>query len=81
MKNEVRLVDANVLIEGRVCNDPIVIAVKYAPTVEPKRGKWEDTPNGKHCSVCGAYPAKNQIIGFINNFCFYCGADMREVDQ
>lgn len=27
-----RLIDADVLVEGRVENDPVVIAVKYAPT-------------------------------------------------
>ena len=27
-----RLIDADVLVEGRAENDPVVIAVKYAPT-------------------------------------------------
>lgn len=33
-ENEMRLIDADELINGRVENDPVVIAVKNAPTVE-----------------------------------------------
>lgn len=29
-----RLIDANALCDGRVCNDPIVIAAKCAPTID-----------------------------------------------
>lgn len=39
-----RLIDADELCEGRVCNDPVVIAAKCAPTIEAepvRHGKWE----------------------------------------
>lgn len=31
---KIRLIDADALIEGRVCNDPVVIAVKCNPTID-----------------------------------------------
>ena len=44
----------------------------YAPTIEPKRGKWIDFKNGWKCSACGKW--NNET----SNFCPNCGADMRE---
>lgn len=38
-----RYIDADALVEGCVCNDPVVIAVKCAPTAdvaEVRRGEW-----------------------------------------
>lgn len=59
--------------------------VADAPTIEPerKKGKWID-PSEKgvyrfdnkayaECSVCG----KKEFLGWLKNFCPYCGADMR----
>lgn len=37
MNDKPRLIDADVLCEGRVENDPVVIAVKCAPTIETAR--------------------------------------------
>ena len=39
-----RLIDADELINGRVSNDPVVIAAKCAPTIDAapvKYGKWD----------------------------------------
>lgn len=43
-----RLIDADELCESRVENDPVVIAAKCAPTIDPENlrphGKWEKIP-------------------------------------
>lgn len=67
-----RLIDADVLCEGRVCNDPVVIAIKCAPTidvVEVVRCKdceeyipWLD---GKICGRIGSYYGNTKP----NDFC------------
>lgn len=55
-----------------------------APTVERPHGKWK-VDNKIYCSECGKsicdfIPNPNDAVGIIlsNNFCFNCGADMRE---
>lgn len=76
-----RLIDADALCEGRVSNDPVVIATKCAPSVdaEPvRRGVWIvekrtkfnfETVNIK-CSECNTYFYKKA------NYCPNCGAKM-----
>lgn len=58
-------------------------AIDDAPSIEPKRGEWEDIDNWWEsneeihlfrCSVCGA--EMNSPIE--PNFCCSCGADMRK---
>lgn len=74
-----RLIDGDALCEGRVSNDPVVIAAKCAPSVdaEPVRhGEWVKmvfTDSGKFagykCSECGLV-AKRKF-----SYC-HCGAKM-----
>jgi DNA-directed RNA polymerase subunit RPC12/RpoP len=59
--------------------------IKDAPTVEPKRGRWQECDDGYgdvhyKCSVCGeewflmeGTPTENDMY-----YCPRCGADMRE---
>lgn len=68
----VRLIDADALCDGRVCNDPVVIACKCAKTVDavPVRcGEckgWEPEKRKAHkCDIC-------RMFGFgSNDFCSY----------
>lgn len=44
-----RYIDADHLCEGRVCNDPVVIAAKCEPTAdvqEVKHGRWQKCYRG-----------------------------------
>lgn len=78
-----RLIDADNL---KIPNDaPYQASVKRVvamqPTVEAKEvvhGKWIDGC----CSNCGAYIPTDSLWDYISekecNFCYYCGADMRE---
>lgn len=64
-------------------DDDAVEAIEALPSAQPerKRGKWIYSPSAFHpfgtcdCSVCGK---KSE---YYYNFCPYCGADMREVEQ
>lgn len=76
-----RLIDADALCEGRVSNDPVVIAAKCAPSVdaEPVRhGEWVRRKSNVYCTVCNkGYRISN---GGANVFkfkrCPECGAKM-----
>ena len=83
-----RYIDADALMNkiGKILSEHLTIgvvateiidAIKDAPTIEPKQGKWIDDDKHNHkyhrCSVCG--------IGRFNwgedNFCPNCGAKMK----
>lgn len=76
-----RYIDADKLIEGRVSNDPVVIAANAEPTAnvaEVKHGEWISTGTGYtwcyYCSECGwkdGYPFNDRF-----NYCPHCGAKM-----
>ena len=79
-----RYIDAEKLCEGRVSNDPVVIAAMCEPTADVKEvvhGEWiKPFPTTikqytRICSVCKAraYKIGNNTL----NFCPHCGADMR----
>ena len=74
------------------CDFPDFLSPKWEalidaqPTIEPKRGEWEDIDNWWEsneeihlfrCSVCGA--EMNSPIE--PNFCCSCGADMRKESE
>ena len=66
-----RYIDADKLIEGRVENDPVVIAANCTPTAdvqEVKCGEWIDDT----CSQCGYGVMPWNAI----NYCPNCGAKM-----
>lgn len=80
-----RLIDADDLIEGRVSNDPVVIAAKCAPTVDAEpvvhARAVKQSPFGKgsryciwkvscKCSNCGEY------VSDVWNYCPDCMAKL-----
>lgn len=74
-----RLIDADALCEGRVSNDPVVIAAKCAPTIdtEPVRhaslketGYDEAWCNWGDCTNCGT----SNIFG--SKYCNECGVKL-----
>ena len=95
-----RLIDADALIDrtddryslgeiGRRERDDIVNALEYAPSAQPKTGKWiiEDNPRNEWyrvtCSECGEdVTSTAPCIEFPPNakvtwdYCPYCGAKM-----
>lgn len=78
--NDQRLIDANALKkEVRNLSRPygILNLIDAQPAIEPKRGEWVKDAGGVKCSVCGVYLMRDQAIACINNFCLFCGADMR----
>ena len=67
-----RYINADKLIEGRVENDPVVIAANCAPTANVKEvvyGEWDDE---SICSVCGCGVTPWNAM----NYCPNCGAKM-----
>ena len=65
-----RLIDADLLIEGRVENDPVVIAAKCAPTAyDPDKVVAELKKESE--SSCGMYTARCPYIGE-TIFCEQC---------
>lgn len=77
-----RYIDADRLCEGRVSNDPVVIAAKCEPTAdvaEVRHGEWEylNLSECWQCSDCGVLmridgtPKDNYL-----NYCPNCGAKM-----
>lgn len=65
-----RLIDADALIKGRVENDPVVIAVKCAPTAyDPDEVVAELKKESE--SSCGMYTARCPYIGE-TIFCEQC---------
>lgn len=64
-------------------------AIDAAPTIEPKKGKWEDVEADEgewicfKCSVCGhdAYSYAGEILSNEWKFCPYCGARMVSDDE
>ena len=54
-----------------------VEALKELPSVQPerKRGQWLDGYKRQTCSLCKGKGVRSW------NYCPYCGADMREVDD
>ena len=79
-----RLIDADALCEGRVGNDPVVIAAKCAPTIDAvpvRHGRWGEDEiigyNGYHavyarpCMLCGSYTREHKPP-----YCSNCGAKM-----
>ena len=71
----------------------VIEMFKDVPSVEPKRGKWEEKSTfdvdesgeqiiqewqSARCSVCGKYHTTPYMYYFdVYNFCPNCGADMR----
>lgn len=82
-----RYIDADKLCEGRVSNDPVVIAVSCEPTADVKpvvRGEWvkENMGYDCYCSICNNYTGCEfeYVTGrgkWDYQFCGHCGADMR----
>lgn len=65
-----RLIDADLLIKGRVENDPVVIAAKCAPTAyDPDKVVAELKKESE--SSCGMYTARCPYIGE-TIFCEQC---------
>lgn len=62
----------------------IIGVLEEVPTIEPKRGRWEDVEADEgewicfKCSVCGhdADSYTGEIISNEWRFCPYCGAEM-----
>lgn len=57
-------------------------AICEAPTIEPNRGHWihaKGTAYVYHCSCCGQ--AVSLYADIKDDFCRWCGADMRENEQ
>ena len=67
-----------------------------APTIEPKRGEWEEKETfsvadddliierwqSARCSMCERYHTTPYMYYFNDyNFCPYCGADMKGADD
>jgi rubrerythrin len=87
-----RLIDADALIDktddryslheiGRRERDDIVDALEYAPTIQPKRGKWIHHPEigwGETwlCDQCGEKTTSTVMGKPRANFCPMCGAKM-----
>lgn len=75
-----RLIDADALCEGRVCNDPVVIAAKCAPTIDAEPVRPATYNASGDCTNCG-YPMpiedKRDVIfpGEVK-YCYHCGAKM-----
>lgn len=79
------LISRKALMEGRVENDPVFIAAKCAPAVDPvKHGRWIPKHYGGAwpcgvdrpeyiCSVCSDWTMKQE-----KNYCPNCGAKMDE---
>lgn len=59
--------------------------IDHAPTVEPKKGKWERHPDFLHissanihrCSLCKERPLYTRGNEVLSAFCPSCGAKMR----
>lgn len=76
------LISRKALMEGRVENDPVFIAAKCAPAVDPhEHGRWEQCfedwrrqIEGDKCTACGF----EHYGGCINyyHYCPNCGAKM-----
>lgn len=69
----------------------VFAAIENAPTIEPKKGKWEkrevssenviDAWQSARCSVCGLYHTTPYMYYFTDfNFCPSCGARMERVE-
>lgn len=86
-----RLIDADALKEWveteeeskwGLSTDEVWDAIEAAPTIEPKRGRWEDVEEDEwicfKCSECGhdAYSYTGEILSNEWKFCPYCGARM-----
>lgn len=72
-------IDREKLIEGRVSNDPVVIAAKCAPAedVAPVRhGKWEANGIAFRCSICKQSFVIEQSDDGEICYCIFCGAKM-----
>lgn len=75
-----RYIDADKLCDGRLSNDPVVIAAGCEPTVdvqEVKHGHWETyLCRLEHtCSCCAAtFYSARKCEGM--NYCSNCGAKM-----
>lgn len=70
-----RPIDADELCEGRVSNDPVVIAAKCAPTLDyapVRHGEWimKSHDNFGVCSCCN----RSDHIDSLATHCRYCGA-------
>ena len=79
-----RYIDADSLCEGRVSNDPVVIAAKCEPTANVREIvyiKWKTTRNNNgwtliECPNCGE--ARWRYDTTLPNFCWNCGAEKDE---
>jgi ribosomal protein L34E len=76
-----RLIDADAMCEGRVSNDPVVIAAKCAPTIEAEPvvyAHWKVRGGVPYCSACGemlnGYSCDNDVS--TTPRCSFCGAKM-----
>lgn len=70
----------------------IIGVIDEQPTIEPKKGKWEerevssekviDEWQSARCSVCGKYHTTPYMYYFVNyNYCPNCGARMGDVNH
>lgn len=80
--DDMRLIDADELCEGRVDNDPVVIAAKCAPTIDPEsllpRGHWKTRGRAIVCSICAEPYFCQDYEKPKYKYCPNCGAKMRE---
>ena len=71
---------------GEVVEETIHVAhVKRIPSVDAvpvKRGRWIRDEFGSRCERCGLYAYRYENgRPWESDYCPYCGADMREVDD
>ena len=89
MENEVRLIDANALIQDAedVLTFPMLDRINRAETIDPEslrpKGRWvyDDGDLEWACSEClrAAHVNLGAVYGYIlSDYCPNCGADMRE---
>lgn len=72
-----RYIDADKLCEGRVSNDPVVIAAKCELTAdvqEVKHGHWTMSDDG--AAVCSSCKRKMNPYLYGYHYCAMCGAIM-----
>lgn len=74
-----RLIDADALVDGRVENDPVVIAAKHADTInaaQPEHGRWiEGTIRGFPALICSQC-RRDTGVDYDFDYCPNCGARM-----
>lgn len=92
-----RLIDADSLKEWAeeyhasnwgIPQDELIYAIGSAPTIEPKRGRWEkhilknaNVPWGYDCSACGVWFVVGDDTVEKYYYCPNCGAKMQRSEE